>query len=186
MLIGIVAAVVFALLAAAGVAWWLLRDQSPLAGRPRVTDKTAGVSYGIPEGWKHQKGDLASPFTSAIVKQPSDGEVEKSTVIAGRGDGVPESELKETTELAARSNAEFFAPNGSSKLKESKSATVDGRAGHSTTVEMADGEGAKLYMRITVVSMGDSRSVFLLGFFPQLGTPEESDVDAVVASASFK
>ncbi|MDI3417987.1 hypothetical protein [Streptomyces luteolus] len=185
MLIGVIAAVVLALLAAAGVAWWLLRDQSPLAGRPRVTDKAAGVSYGIPEGWKQKKGELLSAFTSTIDKKPVNGK-EWGTVIAGRGNAVPEPELKERTERYAWSNAEFFSPNGTSKLLKSEPTAVDGRAAHTATVRMEDGDGGNLYMRMTVVSVNDSRAVFLLGLFAEPGTPEEADVDAVVASASFE
>ncbi|MFM9369629.1 hypothetical protein [Streptomyces sp. Da 82-17] len=183
-MLAIIAAVVLALLAAVGVAWWLLRDQSPLAGRPRVTDKAAGVSYGIPEGWKQNKGELLSAFTSTIDKKPVDGK-KWATVIAGRGNAVPEAELKAQTERYAWSNAEFFSPNEPSKLLKSEPTTVDGRAAHAATVRMEDGDGGKLYMRMTVVSVNDSRAVFLLGLFAEPGTPEEADADAVVASASF-
>ncbi|WP_157855913.1 DcrB/PsbP domain-containing protein [Streptomyces aureocirculatus] len=189
----IVAALVAALLAAGLGAWWWTRDGDgdPLAGRPRVTDAKAGLSYGIPQGWKRPdkgKDDLIDAFTSTISKAGKDedeaGQEVGATVLAGRSDPVPEPALKSRTESAARSNAEFFFPNGSSRREESKATTVDGRPAHTVALAVQDGEGGTAHLRLTVITVDDGRTAFLLGIAMPGTSPEKQTVDDVLASAS--
>ncbi|MDI3389310.1 hypothetical protein QIS99_24370 [Streptomyces sp. B-S-A8] len=156
--------------------------QDPLAGNPRVTDKAAGISYGIPDDWKQRKGELIKPFTSTITKKPKgpEGEGIGSTVIAGPGGAVPEADLKRRTESAAWNNAVFFYPNGDSTIKSSESITVDGRPAHTVTSAVEDGEGGEVHLQITIVTLDDSRSAFLIGLVDPLGSSDEGVVDAVV------
>ncbi|MDI3421749.1 hypothetical protein [Streptomyces luteolus] len=155
--------------------------QDPLAGNPRVTDKSAGISYGVPDDWKQRKGELIKPFTSTIGKKP-EGDGIGSTVIAGPGGAIPEAELKRTTEEAAWNNGVFFYPNGDSTMKKSESTTVDGRPAHTVTTAVEDGEGGKVHLQITIVALDGSQSAFVLGLVDPLGSPDEEVVDAVLAS----
>ncbi|WFB08818.1 hypothetical protein LRS74_18540 [Streptomyces sp. LX-29] len=194
--VGVIAAVLLVVAGGTAGAWWLTRaeDDSALAGRPRVTDRAAGISYAIPEGWKEQSGkDLIDAFTSAVgVKDPAGAEGEPggtddgiggSTVLAGRAGAIPESALERQTRMAARSNAEFFCPDGRSTLEESRATTVSDRPAHTVALRVDDGEGHQLHLRMTLVSVDDHRSAFLLGLSGD--APERRErVDAVVESAS--
>ncbi|MFD9885215.1 hypothetical protein ACFWZT_27555 [Streptomyces alboflavus] len=203
----VVVAVVLAVLAAGLGTWWWTRDgdEGPLAGRPRVTDARAGLSYGIPEGWERndKKGDLIGAFTSSIASKgkgladpAEEGSEEEGggIVLAGRSGAVPESSLKVETEQAARSNAEFFYPDGSSEVKESEATTVDGRPAHTTALTVRDGEGGTAHLRLTLVSVDGTRSAFLLGIatpgtdigpYADKGPVDEEAVDEVVASVEL-
>ncbi|MEV7617475.1 hypothetical protein [Streptomyces sp. NPDC089799] len=185
------------LLAVAGAAgWWLLRDgdTGPLAGRPRVTDQAAGISYGIPEGWKQpeDKG-LINAFTSTIAKNDPDedggsgsdtsGSPAGSTVLAGRAGSVPEADLKRQTERAARSNAVFFFPDGRSTVEESRPATVSGRPAHTVALKVDDGRGGSAHLRLTVMTLADHRSAFLLGVTQPSDPANRQEIDTILSSA---
>ncbi|MFF3938872.1 hypothetical protein [Streptomyces phaeofaciens] len=176
------------LLAGAGFAAWraTARDGGgPLDGRPRVSDAAAGISYGIPEGWKAgDEEDLIDAFTSTVSRRmDEDG---GCFVLAGRGGAVPQDRLEARAEAAARSNAEFFYPEGGSRIEESRAVEVDGRPAHTVALKVTDGEGAAAgHVRLTLVSVDDSRSAFLLGVAQPGGTQEEREVDAVLESAAL-
>ena len=202
--VAVVVVVVLAVLAAGLGTWWWTRDgdEGPLAGRPRVTDARAGMSYGIPEGWERndKKGDLIGAFTSSIASKgkgfadsAEEGNEEEGggVALAGRSGAVPESSLQRETERAARSNAEFFYPDGSSELKESEAVTVDGRPAHTVALVVRDGEGGTAHLRLTLVSVDGTRSAFLLGLatpgtgvgpYADKGPVDEKVVDEVVGS----
>ncbi|MEV8532879.1 hypothetical protein [Streptomyces sp. NPDC051211] len=177
-------ALVLALLAAAG--WWLLgdRDDAPLAGRPRVTDAAAGISYGIPEGWKQpeEQGKLINAFTSTIGKTDKDTKT-GATVLAGRAGTIPEAELKQRAERSARSNATFFFPDGRSTIDESHPTTVSGRPAHTVTLKIDDGDGGTAHLRLTVMTLSDARSAFLLGVTQPNGPAEREEIATILASA---
>ncbi|OAR22770.1 hypothetical protein A8W25_24645 [Streptomyces sp. ERV7] len=189
---GAVGALVLVLVA--GAVWWLSRDEdtSPLAGRPRVTDSVAGLSYAVPEDWKRNDGkDLIQAFTSSITTKGSDGRG-GAVVLAGRGRPVEESALKQRTETAARSNAEFFYPDGKSTVEESRATTVSGRAAYTVVLNAHDDSGRAGRMRLTIVAESGDQSGFLLGVTE---APESSDpstaidgreVDAVLADAAVE
>ncbi|WJV48428.1 hypothetical protein [Streptomyces flavofungini] len=203
----VVVAVVLAVLAAGLGTWWWTRDgdEAPLAGRPRVTDARAGLSYGIPEGWERndKRGDLIGAFTSSIASKgkglgdsAEEGNEEEGggLALAGRSGAVPASSLKTETERAARSNAEFFYPDGSSEVKESEATTVDGRPAHTVALAVRDGEGGTAHLRLTLVSVDGGRSAFLLGVatpgtgvgpYADKGPVDEAAVDDVLASAAL-
>jgi hypothetical protein len=183
------------LLAGGGFAVWRMvygDDGGPLAGRPRVTDSTAGISYAIPEGWKQRKGKLISAFTSTIGQENSDDE-SSGAVVAGRGERMSEDELGAYTERWARSNAEFFFPNSTTSKEESRALTVDGRPAHTVVLNVTDSDGGPGRLRMTILSVGDGRVAFLIGITTRPeGTPDgtavqktgQETVDAVLRSAS--
>ncbi|GHC45500.1 hypothetical protein [Streptomyces cinnamoneus] len=196
---GVVAALVLALAGGTATAWWLLRDDgSPLAGRPRVTDSTAGLSYAVPKGWEHdEKKGLIGAFTSSITTKggdkdsgtapDGDGDGHGSgVVLAGRGGPVPQSELKRQTERAARSNAEFFYPDSRTTLEESRETTVSDRPAHTVTLTVDAGKQGTAHLRMTVIAARPTASAFLLGLAQSAGTPGQQEVDAVLASAAVK
>ncbi|MFD0381607.1 hypothetical protein ACFQ2B_01710 [Streptomyces stramineus] len=127
-----------------------------------MSDDAAGLSYAIPEGWKQSRGKLIDAFTSSIGTERA-GDGEGGTVLAGRSGAVPEEQLKRWAEAAARSNAEFFFPDGSSTLRESRETTVSGRAAHTVLRDVKDGKGRTARIRMTLVAVDDTRSAFLLG-----------------------
>ncbi|MFF7023150.1 hypothetical protein ACFY97_19365 [Streptomyces klenkii] len=185
---GVAAALVLLLVAGVAAGWWLTRDEdtAPYAGRPRVTDGAAGLSYAIPEGWGSDGKKLIDAFTSSAGKRNAGGG--GSTVFAGRAGTVPQPALQRQTERAARSNAEFFYPDGSSELEESRPTTVDGRPAHTVALRVsADKQGASIpgHLRLTIVSVDDSRSAFLLGVAQPGGPEENREVDRVMESASL-
>ncbi|QDQ11823.1 hypothetical protein [Streptomyces spectabilis] len=185
---GIVAVVVVALLGAGLGGWWWSKDgdDDPLAGRPWATDLKAGVSYRLPEGWKRDKEDLVDAFTSSIRTEAKGEEGEDSRfgmVLTGRGGAVAESDLKAQTERAARSNAEFFNPDGSAEQTESEPTTVGGHPAHTVVLVMKGGEGGETHLRLTVISADAARSVFLMGVAKPGAGDEQETADAVLESA---
>ncbi|MEU5051365.1 hypothetical protein [Streptomyces sp. NPDC021096] len=183
---GIIAAVILVLAGGGAAAWWLTRDDAPLAGRPRVVDNATGLSYAIPEGWKQKdQGGLINAFTSMINTEHAD-DTNGSVVLAGRAGTVPESELQRTAERAARSNAEFFYPDGSSTREESRPTRVSGRPAHTVVMKTNDGHGHTGHLRLTLISVPDGRSSFLLGIAQSAGPTERRNVDTVLESAAVK
>ena len=184
--IAVLVVVALLLVAGAGFTAWRANsgDDGPLDGRPRVSDDVAGISYGIPEGWKPgDEEDLIDAFTSTVSRRmDEDG---GCFVLAGRGGAVPQDRLEARAEAAARSNAEFFYPEGGSRIEESRAVEVDGRPAHTVALKVTDGEGAAGHVRLTLVSVDDSRSAFLLGVAQPGGTQEEREVDAVLESAAL-
>lgn len=160
-------------------------DARPLKGRPRVSDAVAGISYGIPEGWT--AGDeegLIPGFTSSVTRR-MDAEG-GSIVLAGKGEAVTRDQLRARAESAARSNAEFFYPDGTSRVEQSRAVEVGGRPAHTVVLRTTDKEtGGEGHLRLTLVSVDDSRSAFLLGVVHPAGTEEAREADAVVESAGL-
>ncbi|MFI9308338.1 hypothetical protein [Streptomyces triculaminicus] len=196
---GVVALIVLAV--GGGTAWWLTRgEDGALAGRPRVTDEAAGISYAIPEGWKHDEGkDLINAFTSSITEKRTEKRTGKraegdsrgagddkggSVVLAGRSRGVPQADLQRQVERAARSNAEFFYPDGSSTREDSRPTTVSGRPAHTVVLKVNDGKGGEAHLRMTLIAVDDNRSAFLLGLTQPAGPSANKLVDAVLESAT--
>ncbi|MEV4927512.1 hypothetical protein [Streptomyces roseoverticillatus] len=191
MVAGAAAALALLLVAGGAAGWWLTRDEdtAPFAGRPRVTDTAAGLSYAIPEGWEHEgQKELIGAFTSSVTRKRTGGEG-GGTVLAGRAGAVPQPALQRQAERAARSNAEFFYPDGSSEPEESRPTTVDGRPAHTVALKVSDGKqgtGTPGHLRLTLIAVDDSRSAFLLGV-AQPGGPEESrEVDKVMESVALE
>ncbi|WP_190138926.1 hypothetical protein [Streptomyces longispororuber] len=185
----VVTAVIAAVVAAGLGTWWWMRDDDPLAGRPRVTDTKAGLSYGIPEGWKHDgKKKLISAFTTGMTKKSHEDAYGKDTdggfVAAGEAGRVPEAALAGQTERAARSNAVFFYPEGSSELKESKATTVDGHTAHTVALAVKDGEGGTAHLRLTLIITDENDTAFLLGLGTPGTGPEREEVDTVLSTAT--
>ncbi|MEU5091402.1 hypothetical protein [Streptomyces sp. NPDC021356] len=186
---GAVGALILVLLAGA-TAWWLTQDDdsSPPAGRPRVTDTdtVAGLSYAVPEGWKRNDGkDLIHAFTSSITTAGPDGHG-GAAVLAGRGGPVDVSALRQRTETAARSNAEFFHPDGKSTVEESRAASVSGRFAYTVVLSVHDESGKAARMRLTVVARSSDRSAFLLGITASPEPTADREVDAVLAGATAR
>ncbi|MBB4887290.1 hypothetical protein WEB32_03745 [Streptomyces netropsis] len=189
--VGVVAVLVLALVSGIAVAWYMTNDDGgPLAGRPRVKDGAAGISYAIPEGWeRNDKGGLINAFTSSVAMKGkatgADGEGGGRTVLAGRAGGIPQSSLRQQTERAARSNAEFFYPDGRSTIEESRATTVSDRPAHTVALKVNDRQGHTAHLRMTLVSVDDSRAAFLLGVTQPAGPAERREVDSVLESASL-
>ncbi|GGW77135.1 hypothetical protein GCM10010503_63750 [Streptomyces lucensis JCM 4490] len=175
--------------AAAAARWTREEDADPLAGRPRVTDTRAGLTYGVPEGWRHDpvkdKG-LIDAFTSQITSRTHGASTTSGgTVVAGpAGRPVPRADLRRTTESAARSNAGFFFPDRPATLEESRATLVDGRPAHTAVLRVpGDDGGARLEM--TLVNVDGGHTSFLLGLVS--GEPDAAltaDLHDVVASTA--
>ncbi len=183
---GAVGVLLVALLA--GAIWWLTRDadNSPLAGRPRVTDSAAGLSYAVPQGWKRSDGkDLIKAFTSSITTSGPDGHG-GAAVLAGRGGAVEESTLRRRTETAARSNAEFFYPDATSTVEESRPTTVSGHPAYTVSLSARDDGGRAGRIRLTIVAQGAEQSAFLLGVSESLDPAMTREIDAVLADAAMR
>ncbi|MFD7303806.1 hypothetical protein ACFV83_23235 [Streptomyces pharetrae] len=182
----LVVTLVLALAGGGFVVWRTLNggDDEPLAGRPRVEDRAAGLSYAVPEGWQRGDGDLINSFTSSVTREHPGGQG-GSIVAAGRGDGVPRAQLGAATERWARSNAVFFHPDGRSTVTESEATTVDGRPAHTVTLKVTDGENGTGHLRMTVVAVDDDRVAFLLAVVQPATGAEKRTADLVLSSAAL-
>ncbi|MER6429487.1 hypothetical protein ABT272_17350 [Streptomyces sp900105245] len=179
--------------ACGAAALWSTRggESGPLAGRPRVTDTRAGLSYGVPDGWKHDPAkdrDLIDAFSSQITRIPGTDHdaaaTTGATVLAGRaGRPVSRADLRRTTEAAARSNAEFFFPDRPATLEDSHTTTVDGRPAHTAVLRVTGDTGGRLEM--TLLTAPGGRTTFLLGVVT--GEPDPAlveDLHDVLASTT--
>ncbi|WP_326689544.1 MULTISPECIES: hypothetical protein [unclassified Streptomyces] len=176
----------FVLVATSGAVWWLNRgEEGPYAGRPRVTDHEAGLSYAIPEGWKTAKGDLIDAFTSSISVRDKAADA-GGMVAAGRAGAVPRSALQRQAEAAARSNAEFFSPDGKTHLLESQSTTVDGRSAYTVALKTKSEDGSIGHLRLTLIKVSGTRSAFVLGVADKWGARGSRTVDDVVRSTTLE
>lgn len=170
----------------AATAWWVTQDDndSPLAGRPRVTDTAARLSYAIPEGWKRNdsKG-LIQAFTSSIATKGPDGHG-GAVVLAGRAAPLDEPALQQRTETAARSNAEFFYPDSKATVQESRPTTVSGRPAYTVVLSVLDDTGRAGRLRLTIIAQSSDQSAFLLGVTESPESTDSRVADAVLASAA--
>ncbi|MFQ6148328.1 hypothetical protein ACLMNJ_35570 [Streptomyces seoulensis] len=171
-----------------GAVWWAHRGpDDPLAGRPRVTDAEAGLSYAVPEGWRHdatRDENLIDAFSSQMTRTADPADRGSSFMAGPAGQPVAPADLKRATETAARSNAEFFFPDRTATLEDSRSATVGGRPAHTAVLEIATGDGATAHLEMTVVTVDAAHTGFLLGV--TTGTPQDSalrELDEITASA---
>lgn len=149
---------------------------------PQSTRSCAGAS---PEAEGSGGKDLIQAFTSSITTKGPGGQG-GAAVLAGRGRGVDESALKQRTETAARSNAEFFYPDGRSTVEESRATTVSGRPAYTVALDVRDESGRSGRMRLTIVTRNGDRSAFLLGVTESPETTDSRVADAVLASAAMK
>ncbi|WP_226599409.1 hypothetical protein [Streptomyces violascens] len=149
-----------------------------------MTDTAAGLSYAVPEGWKSNDGkSLIQAFTSSITTKGPDGHG-GAVVLAGRGGPVDESTLRQRTETAARSNAEFFYPDGKSTVEDSRATKVSGRSAYTVVLSTRDDSGRAGRLRLTIVAKSSDQSAFLLGVTESPEPPANREVDAVLASAA--
>ncbi|MFG2352138.1 hypothetical protein [Streptomyces sp. NPDC048521] len=186
---GLVALLLVGATAVAAFVWTRGGDSGPLAGRPRVTDTRAGLSYGVPEGWTHDPAEdkgLIDAFSSQITSKAHGASTSAGgTVLTGRaGQTVARADLRRVTEAAARSNAEFFFPDRPATLEESHAAVVDGRPAHTAVLRIeGDGDGTRLEM--TLVTIHAERTSFLLGLTTGTSDPTlTADLHDVLASTT--
>ncbi|MCZ0991359.1 hypothetical protein O1M54_48040 [Streptomyces diastatochromogenes] len=116
LLVGAVALILVAVCAVAA-AWWSKGGESdPLAGRPRVTDTRAGLSYAVPEGWKHDAAkdkDLIDAFSSTMSRASGAASSGGGTVLAGRaGQTVPRADLRRAAETPPAPTPSSSSPTG--------------------------------------------------------------------------
>ncbi|MFI8240264.1 hypothetical protein ACIF83_23780 [Streptomyces sp. NPDC085866] len=189
LLVGAVALILAAACAVAAVWWSKGAENDPLAGRPRVTDMRAGLSYAVPEGWKHDAAkdkDLIDAFSSTMSRTSGAASSGGGTVLVGRAaQAVPRAELRRAAESAARSNAEFFYPDRPATLAESHATEVDGRPAHTAVLRIRNGDDGTARLEMTLVTVDGGRTAFLLGVTTnEADTQTTADIHAVVADAT--
>ncbi|MGW4226374.1 hypothetical protein ACWEG1_23305 [Streptomyces bauhiniae] len=154
-------------------------------GRPRVTDTRAGVSYAVPEGWRHDPAadrELLGAFSSRISR--ASDTTEDATVLTGAaGRPVPSAELRRAAEGAARSNAAFFFPDAAPTLTESRRTELGGRPAHTVALDVPH-DGGTARVELTVVA--GTHPAFLLALASNAAdTRVLADVHAVEASVAL-
>ncbi|MGK5641284.1 hypothetical protein ACSNOK_23650, partial [Streptomyces sp. URMC 126] len=167
-------------------AWWLTRDgdDSPLAGRPRVKDSAAGLSYAIPKGWEQdRKRKLIGAFTSAIGRKKQDDH-HAAVVLTGRSAAIPRDRLGMWAERSARSNAEFFYPDRPVTPEESRPTTVDGHPAHTVALRVDTEKDGPARLRMTLLEVDANRAAFLLGIDQPAGGEVQREIDQVLESAT--
>ncbi|MFF4044855.1 hypothetical protein [Streptomyces sp. NPDC001816] len=189
LLVGAMALILVAACAVAAVWWSKGEENDPLAGRPRVTDTRAGLSYAVPEGWKHDAAkdkDLIDAFSSTMSRTSGAASSGGGTVLAGRaGQTVPRAQLRRAAESAARSNAEFFYPDRPATLEESHATEVDGRPAHTAVLRIRNGDDGTARLEMTLVTVDGERTAFLLAVTTdEADTQITADIHAVVADAT--
>ncbi|MFF0712553.1 hypothetical protein ACWEVM_25235 [Streptomyces bauhiniae] len=155
------------------------------AGRPRVNDTRAGVSYAVPEGWRHDPAadrELLGAFSSRISR--ASDTAEDATVLTGAaGRPVPSEQLRRTAEGAARSNAAFFFPDAAPTLTESRRTELGGRPAHTVALDVPH-DGGTARVELTVVA--GTHPAFLLALASDAAdTRVLADVHAVEASVAL-
>ncbi|MGW2705924.1 hypothetical protein [Streptomyces sp. NPDC001340] len=189
LLVGALALILVAACAVAAVWWSKGEEDDPLAGRPRVTDTRAGLSYAVPEGWKHDAAkdkDLIDAFSSTMSRTSGAASSGGGTVLAGRaGQTVPRAQLRRAAESAARSNAEFFYPDRPATLEGSHATEVDGRPAHTAVLRIRNGNDGTARLEMTLVTVDGERTAFLLAVTTdEADTQITADIHAVVADAT--
>ncbi|MFC4517570.1 MULTISPECIES: hypothetical protein [Streptomyces] len=176
--------------------WWLTRegDDAPLAGRPRVSDTAAGLSYAIPEGWEHdaaKDANLLDAFTSQIARKPgaeAGRDEPGAAVLAGRSRQViPPAGLRQQTERAARSNAEYFFPDQPATIEDSHPTQIGDQPAHAVTLKITNPKGSTTHLRMTVVTVDNRRTSFVMGISGD--TPSataDHEIDAVLRSTATR
>ncbi|MFD8261058.1 hypothetical protein ACFV19_19480 [Streptomyces griseoluteus] len=155
--------------------------------RPRVTDTRAGVSYTVPEGWRHDPAadrELLGAFSSRISHASEAAPAEDATVLTGAaGRPVPSAELRRTAEGAARSNAAFFFPDAAPTLTESRRTELGGRPAHTVALDVPhDGGTARVELTVTA----GNHPAFLLALASNAADSRVlADVHAVEASVAL-
>ncbi|MER8030213.1 hypothetical protein ABTZ78_14775 [Streptomyces bauhiniae] len=162
---------------------WSGRD----GGRPRVNDTRAGVSYAVPDGWRHDPAadrELLGAFSSRISRASEATPAEDATVLTGAaGRPVPSAELRRTAEGAARSNAAFFFPDAAPTLTESRSTELGGHPAHTVALDVPH-DGGTARVELTVVA--GNHPAFLLALASDADdTRVLADVHAVEASVAL-
>lgn len=189
LLVGAVALILVAACAVAAAWWSKGGENDPLADRPRVTDTRAGLSYAVPEGWKHDAAkdkDLIDAFSSTMSRTSGAASSGGGTVLAGRaGQAVPRADLRRAAESAARSNAEFFFPDRPATLEDSHATEVDGRPAHTAVLRIRNGDDGTARLEMTLVTVDGTRTAFLLGVTTDEADKQiTADIHAVVADAT--
>ncbi|MEU1403175.1 hypothetical protein ABZ471_12565 [Streptomyces sp. NPDC005728] len=189
LLVGTVALLLVAACALAAVWWTKGEGDDPLAGRPRVTDTRAGLSYAVPEGWKHDAAKdkhLIDAFSSQMSRTSRGNSSGGATVLAGRaGQAVPRANLRRAAESAARSNAEFFFPDQPATLEESHATELDGRPAHTAVLRIRNDDDGAARLQMTLVTVDGTRTAFLLAVTTDASdTQNTADIRAVVADAA--
>ncbi|MGA5319580.1 hypothetical protein ACPCIU_03990 [Streptomyces seoulensis] len=156
-------------------------------GRPRVNDTLAGVSYAVPEGWRHDPAadrQLLGAFSSRISRASGTTPAEDATVLTGAaGRPVPGAELRRAAEGAARSNAAFFFPDAAPTLTESRRTELGGRPAHTVALDVPH-DGGTARLELTVVA-GDHPAFLLALASDAADTRVLADVHAVEASVAL-
>lgn len=155
--------------------------------RPRVNDTRAGVSYAVPEGWRHDPAadrQLLGAFSSRISRASDTTPAEDATVLTGAaGRPVPSAGLRRAAEGAARSNAAFFFPDAAPTLTESRRTELGGHPAHTVALDVPH-DGGTARVELTVVA-GD-HPAFLLALASDAADPRVlADVHAVEASVAL-
>ncbi|MFF7966928.1 hypothetical protein ACFZC3_16360 [Streptomyces sp. NPDC007903] len=155
--------------------------------RPRVNDTRAGVSYAVPEGWRHDPAadrELIGAFSSRISRASEATPAEDATVLTGAaGRPVPSAELRRTAEGAARSNAAFFFPDAAPTLTESRRTELGGHPAHTVALDVPH-DGGTARVELTVVA-GDHPAFLLALASDADDTRVLADVHAVEASVAL-
>ncbi|MEW2314409.1 hypothetical protein [Streptomyces bauhiniae] len=153
--------------------------------RPRVTDTRAGVSYAVPEGWRHDPAadrELLGAFSSRISRA-SDTAEDASVLTGAAGRPVPSAELRRTAEGAARSDAAFFFPDAAPTLTESRRTRLGGHPAHTVALDVPH-DGGTARLELTVVA--GTHPAFLLALASNAAdTRVLADVHAVEASVAL-
>ncbi|MGW2212126.1 hypothetical protein [Streptomyces sp. NPDC001781] len=155
--------------------------------RPRVTDIRAGVSYTVPEGWRHDPAadrELLGAFSSRISRTSDAAPAGDAAVLTGAaGRPVPSTELRRTAEGAARSNAAFFFPDAAPTLTESHRTELGGHPAHTVALDVPhDGRTARVELTVAA----GAHPAFLLALASDAGDSRVlADLHAVEASVTL-
>lgn len=207
--IAAVVTVLFLLITAAGLGWFLSRDDSstgsaaapsasedagegeegdadrvpPETGADTVSDPNSGLAFELPgEGWQRLGDDQVPPEydTYSVHGPPEDP---NAIIVTGREELGPLEPLALTAvDMATDMVGQLVAQEGDLWIEPEGATEVDGVPAFGVTMGSGSGDGGDAYGRFLVMELGGDQGAFMLGLNTGGGDEITDDIDAAFES----
>nr|WP_062335914.1 hypothetical protein [Herbidospora sakaeratensis] len=162
-----------------GVVFFVLsRPEAPVE-TVLVTDELAGLTYPIPPGW--HEGALApvTGFTSVAVND------DRATVMARPGEKLDAADPRPALLKLAETYSRLLLQGDTVDVIEDEKVEIGGRTGHTRAMraEYRDVVNQPAFLRVTVLTAEEGRSVVLLGLAHPDDPVSRREIDTIMAGA---